>query len=595
MKSPIAVLSLLTVLGTFSVLTPQATAASTPTITMTASPNPVTAGQQVSFTVTVKGTPPTVPTGAITVYFAGSDYAFCTLDSSGACTATAFTRLNPASAQIYAQYAGDANYSFVRSAVTNLTIVAAPGLPATTTTLVSSANPSNAGESVTLTATVGGSGATGKVSFYLPDSRIPLVVPLGANGTATTTTYLVAPGTHVISANYSGDSAHQGSAGAIAQVVSPSSTSSPLSFVPVTPCRVADTRNAAGPFGGPALLPGAERNFPVPQSACGIPPNATAYSLNVTVIPQGPLNYLTVWSTGQPMPAVSLLNSDGRTKANAAIVPAGTSGAISVYSAGAATDLAVDINGYFVSSNSSALAFYPLTPCRVVDTRKAAGPLAGPYLTGGQARAFPLQSGSCNIPASAQAYSLNITAIPAGGLDYLTAWPTGQTQPTVSTVNAPTGAITANAAIIPAGTGGNISLFAPQSADVLVDVNGYFAPPGTGGLSLYTVPACRVLDTRTSAEPTFSGVLNVKVHDSACAPTRAASAYVLNATVVPTDPLSYLRLGPTGTTPTVSTLNASDGVITSNMAIVPTTNGAIDAFAPSPTALIVDLSAYFAP
>ncbi len=595
MKSLLAVFPLLSLFGSISVFTPLAAAATTPMVTVAVSPNPITAGQQVSFTVTVTGTPPTVPTGAITVYFAGSDYAFCTLNGNGVCTATAFTRLSPASVQIYAQYAGDANYSFARSAVTNLTIVAAPGLPATTTTLVSSVNPSTAGQSVALTATVNGSGATGKVSFYLPDSRIPLVLPLGSNGTATTTAYFVSPGTHVISANYSGDSTHQGSAGAIAQIVAAPITSPPLSFIPVAPCRVADTRNAAGSFGGPILMPGVARSFPIPQSACGIPSNATAYSLNVTAIPQGPLSYLTVWSTGQPMPTVSLLNSDGRVKANAAIVPAGTSGAISVYAAGMPTNLAVDINGYFVPSTPSALAFYPLTPCRVVDTRKAAGPLAGPYLTGGQPRAFPIQSGSCNVPATAQAYSLNITAIPAGVLNYLTVWPTGQAQPTVSTLNAITGAVTANAAIIPAGTGGNISLFVHESADVLVDVNGYFAPPASGGLSLYTVTACRVLDTRTSADPTFSGVLNVKVHDSNCAPPRAASAYVLNATVVPTGALGYLRLGPAGATPTVSTLNAADGAITSNMAIVPTTNGAIDAYSPSPTALILDLSAYFAP
>jgi hypothetical protein len=58
----------------------------------------------------------------------------------------------------------------------------------------------------------------------------------------------------------------------------------------------------------------------------------------------------------------------------------------------------------------------------------------------------------------------------------------------------------------------------------------------------------------------------------------------------------YLSLWPDGQQqPTVSTLNAEDGFITSNMAIVPTTNGSIDAFAAALTQLILDISGYFAP
>jgi hypothetical protein len=45
----------------------------------------------------------------------------------------------------------------------------------------------------------------------------------------------------------------------------------------------------------------------------------------------------------------------------------------------------------------------------------------------------------------------------------------------------------------------------------------------------------------------------------------------------------------------VSTLNAYDGLVTSNMAIVPTTNGSIDAYADGLTHLILDISGYFAP
>jgi hypothetical protein len=374
-----------------------------------------------------------------------------------------------------------------------------------------------------------------------------------------------------------------------------------LRLVPIAPCRVVDTRNSNGQFGGPPLQGGLERDFSIPQSSCNIPDTAAAYSLNVTVVPHGPLGYLTVWPRGETQPLVSTLNSyDGRVKANAAIVPAGTQGAVSFYVTDT-TDLVLDIDGYFVPVGTSMLAFYPLPPCRVADTRGASGDLGGPYLKGGVPRAFPiLEASSCNIPSTAQGYSLNFTAVPHGHLGYLTVWPTGQQQPTVSTLNAPTGAITANAAIVPAGTAGEISTFAYDDTDLIIDINGYFAPPGQGSLSLYPVQPCRVLDTRPPlGNGAFNGTLNppVGVLASACAPPSQAQAYVFNATVVPSGSLGYLTLWPDGISqPLVSTLNASDRAITSNMAIVPAgTGGKIDAFAYGLTNLILDISSYFAP
>ena len=50
-----------------------------------------------------------------------------------------------------------------------------------------------------------------------------------------------------------------------------------------------------------------------------------------------------------------------------------------------------------------------------------------------------------------------------------------------------------------------------------------------------------------------------------------------------------------GTQPVVSTLNAVDGFITNNMAIVPTTTGKIDAYASDLTQLLLDISSYYAP
>ena len=173
------------------------------------------------------------------------------------------------------------------------------------------------------------------------------------------------------------------------------------------------------------------------------------------MVPLGPLGFLSVWPAGQPQPGVSTLNSsDGRIKANAAIAPAGADGAVTIFASNA-THIIVDINGYFVAPGSTqstqTLAFYPLAPCRIADTRIGTGILAGPALVSGVARDFPILSSLCSIPANAQAYSLNLTAVPAGPLGFLSAWPAGSPQPGSSTLNAPTGAVTANAAIVPRG------------------------------------------------------------------------------------------------------------------------------------------------
>lgn len=369
-----------------------------------------------------------------------------------------------------------------------------------------------------------------------------------------------------------------------------------LRFVPIAPCRVADTRNAAGAFGGPLLAGGSTRDFVIPNSACGVRQTAQAYSLNVAVVPSGPLGFLTLWPAGQARPLAATLNSpDGRIKSTAAIVPVGAGGAISVFVTDA-TQLMLDINGYFVpASDPAALAFYPVTPCRIADTRGPAAPLGGPSIGAGETRVFPIRSSTCGIPSAAQAYSLNFAAVPRGPLGYLTAWPAGQSQPLVASLNASTGTVTANAVIVPAGTNGDVDVFATDATDLVIDVNGYFAPAASGGLSLYNLTPCRVLDSRLppGALP-LSGAHDIEVAGGSCGIPSGARAYVFSTTVVPPAGLGYLTLWPQGQSqPLVATLNASDGAITSNLAIVPTVNGSISAYPSHPTHLILDIFGYF--
>ena len=149
--------------------------------------------------------------------------------------------------------------------------------------------------------------------------------------------------------------------------------------------------------------------------------------------------------------------------------------------------------------SASALTFIAVTPCRLVDTRgvpagfNGLSPFSGPSFAPSSTVTFPVQSTAeatadttptpCGtIPSIAQAYSFNVTVIPktAGGVAFLSIWPSGASQPAVSTINDGQGQIVANAAIVPAGTpSGGVSVFnsGPAAMDLIIDMNGFYAAP----------------------------------------------------------------------------------------------------------------------
>jgi len=130
---------------------------------------------------------------------------------------------------------------------------------------------------------------------------------------------------------------------------------------------------------------------------------------------------------------------------------------------------------------SGALVFVAVTPCRVADTRNAGYP-AGygpPFMPGGVSRNFTLW-GRCGIPAAAQAASFNFTVVNPAGPGFLLVFPEGGAQPVVSTLNYATAQTVANAAVVPLGPTGAITAIPGVSGfDLIIDVNGYYAPAGS--------------------------------------------------------------------------------------------------------------------
>ncbi len=316
----------------------------------------VVAGQPVTFASAVvnTGASGTIPTGTVTfedtVYFVigPSDLGSTTtvlatdvpLDGAGHASVT--TSLSAASHFITASYSGDANFG-----PGDATRIEKVHAGASTTSVVSSPNPSNPGQTVTVTAAVAAvppaSGTpTGLVTFA-EGGAILAQVPL-SGGVASFDTAALTVGSHTITAVYGSDPIFASSGGQVVQVVRGAS-----SFYTVSPCRVADTRGAPGPSGGPALAANTVRTFPV-AGVCEIPPSATAVAINLAVFLPDAGGDLRVYAAGQPAPLASSINfRPGIVRASHAIFPLGSGGQIAVQCdmPSGGTDFFFDVYGYF--------------------------------------------------------------------------------------------------------------------------------------------------------------------------------------------------------------------------------------------------------
>ena len=190
------------------------------TTTLSSSPDPSVAGQSVTYTATINP----VPDGGTVAFTDGSttisgcDAEAITAGGTATCT-TAPATAGPHS--ISAWYSGNDTYAASTGSLTQ-----SVGKAATTTLLTAQPNPSVEGDQVTLTASVtvnnpGAGTPTGSVVFSDDNTAIPGCEnqPLAADGTATCTVVLSDPGTHTISAAYSGDDSFTGSSDSLAQRV----------------------------------------------------------------------------------------------------------------------------------------------------------------------------------------------------------------------------------------------------------------------------------------------------------------------------------------------------------------------------------------
>jgi uncharacterized repeat protein (TIGR01451 family) len=182
-----------------------------------ASPNPSSVGQNVTFTLLITGDNG-APTGTVT--FVEAETVVCSATVSLGRATCGSAALAGGMHTITARYSGDTRYNAGTSAPITQTVSSPKAAPSVR--VASSRNPSTQGEAVTFTATVSGSAGvpTGSVGFLDAGSAIAGCANVAvATGSASCTTASLATGTHTITAQYSGDAAYLAASDSLSQAV----------------------------------------------------------------------------------------------------------------------------------------------------------------------------------------------------------------------------------------------------------------------------------------------------------------------------------------------------------------------------------------
>jgi len=206
----------------------------------------------------------------------------------------------------------------------------------------SSASPSSQSGSVNVTVTGSPSGCASSWSAAGNGSWIT-VSPANGSGSGPVT---VSWGQNTSGSPRSGNA----TIGGAAFTVSQGGAAVAHGFYVVTPCRIIDTRDPNGSYGGPALTSGAVRNIVV-AGRCGLPSGVTSVSVNLTAVAPASSGWLTLYPgpATNPWPGVSTINFNaGKVIANNATSGVSADGSINVYNGcPSAVHFIIDVNGYF--------------------------------------------------------------------------------------------------------------------------------------------------------------------------------------------------------------------------------------------------------
>ena len=345
-------------------------------------------------------------------------------------------------------------------------------------------------------------------------------------------------------------------------------------LVPVTPLRLLDTRNNAGPRRGAGQVYELDLSSKAPV-------DATAAVMNVTATDGAANGFVTVYPCDIARPTASNLNYvTGQTVPNLVTVALAASSKVCFYTH-TAVHLVVDLSGWYVLNDGG--GYRALAPTRLFDTRSSAG--RTPVAAGAVYR-YDLTG---KVDPSADAVTMNVTVTEPAADGFLTVFPCDAPQPLASNLNYKRNQTVPNLVTVKISAARTVCFFAQQRLHLLADLAGDFQTAALTGF--YALSPQRLVDTREGTEgPLLTGdVLQLTV------PLPKVDAALFNVTV--TDPKGdgFITVYPCGTErPTVSNLNFVVGQTVPNLVAVQlNATGQACFYAHAGTHLIVDIAGIY--
>jgi hypothetical protein len=309
--------------------------------------------------------------------------------------------------------------------------------------------------------------------------------------------------------------------------------------------------------------------------AGGVPAEATAASLNLTVTNPRTPGFLTAYPCDQERPSTSNANfTSDNTVAAAAIVPLAADGTVCVYTS-ADTDLIIDVMGSFEGIDG----YIRAGPTRLTDTRDLG--------SAGLVAHNPLR---VQLPSSVAggAAILNVTAVAGAQAGFVTVYRCGDPVPATSNVNFAPGGVVPNLVVAAPDATGGVCLFANQPTHLVVDL--------FGGLTASAVnlhAPVRAIDTRTAASEPAAGST---VTAATAAPPGTTGVLVNVTTTQPTTSGFLTAFACDAGRPPTSNLNVVPQQTVANFATVkPDATGNICVFTNPSAQVIVDVMGTIGP
>lgn len=302
--------------------------------------------------------------------------------------------------------------------------------------------------------------------------------------------------------------------------------------------RFVDTRSGQGAPAGPVS---GTVTVTVPSA---VPPDATGVVLDISAVDPRGTGWLRVAPTGSTPTTTALNYTVGHGVTGLVVSATNAQRQLDISTYAGATDLTVDLVGYYTASAPTGGHWSPLSPTRVVDTRFGLGAPAGPVSS---SVTFTLPG---TVPQDAAGVVLDVTAVDPVGDGYVRLAPAG-TPPATTALNFEGGGSTTGLAITTAPSGQVTVTVAGSPANLVVDLVGFYESTASSGSQYVAVTPQRFLDTRSGlgAQGPGRGPLSVTVPSIV---PQDATAVILDVSVVGAAGKGYLRLAAPGT-PAVTT------------------------------------------